>query len=1395
MYNIKTLTTGSSPADIDGSTGSSLATIELRPGRGLRLFAGLRNLLAALLLAGLLMPTPARAIATCTAPQTNGAHIAGCEWVFLLYLCEWAYYDGGSCSKYEGSWVYNLICWKTWNQQGSKTGYNGLTGSATSVWDSSCNSGTVPASGDNVILGKNSIVTMDGNRTVNDFQLNGGCDSDGACQDTYLQLNDYNLTLLGNFTNNSYPEWNCGRFNNGWSYQSCEGSWTSMCEDTCDGHGWTIFGDGTSRPQQTIGGTFVSPVSGTYPTNETIFTYLQINNPNGVKLLSDVTVTGQLTLTSGFIDTNGHKLKVYSDCSTNPILGSGYVLTSSNGPLYLNFQGGGTETCTFPIADSNGVAKVTMTKYSTYKGTVKASTSATAPDTVVNMGVDLTDNANHYWTLAAGESDQYWDYAYLNGATWNTTTKPAPASSKTAAGLSTSATYDVTFKYCATAGSCIEPTEVDVSADVGSYILTQNKTAVAGVGKWTKYATPTNNVGASTTAKTGLTGAFGWFNVGKVGSPYAGVYGDIKLNWKASGSFGCGTICSLTAAASQLYLGKGSSGSNWYGVTTDPGDLWVITGVGSAYTLSSSVNASCLAKSGSTLVMAACNSGDANQLWEIFPYSVSGSDANGVSIDLASSPTTYVRMSAPTASGQQTLIADTTKDYRDVFWIMPPPPPDHYRFEFNKNGFLTCQPLNLTIKACYKTTAVEPACTTQYPANINITPGATKGNWNGLSSAPSDDFTGADVVTLADTTAEATTLSYSGASVTANNTTLECYDTSTSAAVSCTQTFVACSTLIDAVESGAANGSNLYTKLAGTEFTIDVLGPIAYTGNFVVDLVDASAGAWACPTTPTTLLDSAVYRLPAPQKTGNITSTLTSGKFTTYVTNADAVKNVRVRIQDDLGNCYNSTDYFTIRPASFGLSSSPASGSTAVAGASFTMTATALNSSGVITQSYTGTPAITTSAITDWTTTSIPAGSLTGSFGAMTAGTVTATNAFAYSDIGPLSFPDGTVAGSTSSAVGDSTYVNTSGSADQANSDCVSGSYSNTLVGGKYGCNIGSTALTTPRFIPASYLVTTAFTPGCGTFTYMGQTLGVALNVKAMNSLATPTAMTRVLSGPAVPTGWTMPSITSIIASDPTAANLNSSFTLPSIPATPAWPSYSALGAAIPAGGGTYSYATTGSSVFTRSTTTPADYESLKFTTTISDPDGVRIQTCTDGASTNGTITNPAPTATSTACQSPAATAAKVRYGMLKLDNAYGSELLPLYVPVKMLYWNGTGWAINTLDSCTTIVANNIAKSATFKGNMTGITITPPTIASGIGSIIVTSTGNNIGSADIAINLGATSADANCAGVPAATAGAAMSWLRGNWCGGPAAGYVKDPSARITFGTAKNPILFRREKY
>ena len=146
----------------------------------------------------------------------------------------------------------------------------------------------------------------------------------------------------------------------------------------------------------------------------------------------------------------------------------------------------------------------------------------------------------------------------------------------------------------------------------------------------------------------------------------------------------------------------------------------------------------------------------------------------------------------------------------------------------------------------------------------------------------------------------------------------------------------------------------------------------------------------------------------------------------------------------------------------------------------------------------------------------------------------------------------------------------------------------------------------------------------------------------------------------------------------------------------------------------------------------------------------------------------------------------QIRFGHLRLLNAYGSELLPLRVEYRAEYWDGNRWRTNTEDNCSGITADNVAKRAALP--VPAISA----LSNGVGFITFAPTA--VGAYDIALNLGSAANDASCNAValPAST-GANLSWLQGNWCG--VAGYVRDPNARIKLGSPKAPYIYLRERY
>ena len=161
------------------------------------------------------------------------------------------------------------------------------------------------------------------------------------------------------------------------------------------------------------------------------------------------------------------------------------------------------------------------------------------------------------------------------------------------------------------------------------------------------------------------------------------------------------------------------------------------------------------------------------------------------------------------------------------------------------------------------------------------------------------------------------------------------------------------------------------------------------------------------------------------------------------------------------------------------------------------------------------------------------------------------------------------------------------------------------------------------------------------------------------------------------------------------------------------------------------------------------------------------------------------------------------RYGVLKLDNAYGSELLPLRVPLRATYLDAGGaWVTNVADSCTTIPAGTVAIGNVLPpASLLAPTASLPVTLSGGQSTIVFTQGATkyVGSADIALNLTATTTDVSCNTThPATASGASLPWLQGKWGGSAACTstlYDRDPNARVKFGSPKAPYIYLRERY
>jgi hypothetical protein len=154
---------------------------------------------------------------------------------------------------------------------------------------------------------------------------------------------------------------------------------------------------------------------------------------------------------------------------------------------------------------------------------------------------------------------------------------------------------------------------------------------------------------------------------------------------------------------------------------------------------------------------------------------------------------------------------------------------------------------------------------------------------------------------------------------------------------------------------------------------------------------------------------------------------------------------------------------------------------------------------------------------------------------------------------------------------------------------------------------------------------------------------------------------------------------------------------------------------------------------------------------------------------------------------------ADIRYGRLALYNAIGPELQPLNVPLQLEHFNGSGFVVNTLDSCTPL---SIANLFLTNDDTAGGVEQPGTTAMNIGAGTTSASLVNpplpplppppplppVNGAAL-VQMSAPGAD-NTGFVDLRIDASAMPWLRFDWNGD---GVDDDPTSRATFGVFRGP--------
>ncbi|MEO8627477.1 MAG: DUF6701 domain-containing protein [Betaproteobacteria bacterium] len=605
------------------------------------------------------------------------------------------------------------------------------------------------------------------------------------------------------------------------------------------------------------------------------------------------------------------------------------------------------------------------------------------------------------------------------------------------------------------------------------------------------------------------------------------------------------------------------------------------------------------------------------------------------------------------------------------------------------------------------------------------------------------------------------------------------------------------------------NVAALLPEVGGVSQGVNTVYATSGTKNVSVTLIDDSLPGTSCNSTTAACIACAKNQVAI----ANMTFTAADGGFKTSPALAvnGGYKRLIARVSDGTTvGC--STDAFSVRPAAFALSNDLSG--TKKAGASFNIIASPLNNFLSGTSSGVGAPTLDNAKA--------PAAGGNQTLLLQTWNTGATSGSFIYNDVGSFTLPK--------DAIYDRQFGNTAGEAqDQTNGDCNPGSgtpYSaNTCYGysggtctnatpyaadaaGKYGCDIGSIASTSMgRFFPDHYEASVAMTQGCSAdaFSYMGQPFAMtgtstsAMQVKALAAGQT------FATGPGLPsytgsyspraTVWfgaqngaasTTDLIKCISTTQNTSANRCALTTLPfKTSASNTWTA------------GIYS-APTGSFYFDppKDATTTADatwgpYDSLNVGVSVLDSDGSTLtipagQSFVLNASTYQAING--------------STAAKQRYGRMRMANASGSDQVPLLLPVYLEYWTGAGWAPNSLDdSCTRLTTpqtangGNSAASACF-----GTTCTSAT--SGTAGSIYTTRVKGVG-ANATVPSYSTGLFAygqrNVFFSPPNASGTlgisveAPAWLKL----GPNDPTGINPSATIRFGSYNSRFIFLRENY
>ena len=314
----------------------------------------------------------------------------------------------------------------------------------------------------------------------------------------------------------------------------------------------------------------------------------------------------------------------------------------------------------------------------------------------------------------------------------------------------------------------------------------------------------------------------------------------------------------------------------------------------------------------------------------------------------------------------------------------------------------------------------------------------------------------------------------------------------------------------------------------------------------------------------------------------------------------------------------------------------------------------------------------------------------------------------------------------------------------------------------------------TGRFVPDHFTltsgsVTAACVAGAPAFTYMNQPFqNLTVNIQAENAAGTVTVNYHSPGFPAnlAAVAWQAENADNGVD---LSARFDIDLSTPLIePPSTLW------------GGGVHSASTTMAG-FRRAAPDNPDgpFDSLRLGVRLTDPDAVAL---------NALDMNPTTAGACAPCTAKMVGASNnVRFGRLHMLNAHGSELRALPLTVRSKFWNGSGFAQNTADNCTSLAVGDFSYSNWQLSLNPGDTaVVAPGPWSAVAGVInnplnilrlsVPGVGNQ-GAVDVTV--------------------ATPVWLLGNWDGvdqlGDGALYDDNAAARATFGVYRDRLIFRRE--